>query len=125
MKRKQTKKHYIDGVAVATETTYIDMDNSLMDKSDIDCLRSIAFYLEGVKAGKGNLEPLGTKSLEALWKSLTILRTEQNIHRQVNMKLYDMLVELRNEFQEEGLESGALIKKCDKVISDYQNKIMF
>lgn len=33
-----------------------------------EILRDLALYLEGLKAGKGNLYPLGNNHLEELWK---------------------------------------------------------
>ena len=36
-------------------------------------LREIAMYLEGLKQGKGDLLPLGTKHLEALWAEIQTL----------------------------------------------------
>lgn len=33
-----------------------------------DLIRDIALYLEGLKAGKGDLLPLGNIHLEELWK---------------------------------------------------------
>jgi hypothetical protein len=35
--------------------------------ANISSLRDIALYLEGMKAGKGNLLPLGTIVLDDLW----------------------------------------------------------
>jgi len=37
-------------------------------------LAELAIYLEGVKAGKGNLLPLGTEHLEQLWMTIKFLR---------------------------------------------------
>ena len=37
----------------------------------IDCLQRIGLFLEGYKAGKGNVRPLGTKDLESLWEILS------------------------------------------------------
>ena len=37
-------------------------------------LKDLAIYLEGVKAGKGNLHPLGTIHLENLWNAIQELR---------------------------------------------------
>lgn len=34
----------------------------------IKLLRELAIYLEGVKAGKGNLSPLGESHLNNLWE---------------------------------------------------------
>ena len=40
----------------------------------IDCLQRIGLFLEGYKAGKGNVRPLGTKDLESLWEILSYLK---------------------------------------------------
>lgn len=37
-------------------------------------LASLAIYLEGMKAGKGNLQPLGTTVLDDLWAAIRYLR---------------------------------------------------
>ena len=37
-------------------------------------LSELAIYLEGIKAGKGNLLPLGTEHLEQLWGAIKFLR---------------------------------------------------
>jgi len=37
-------------------------------------LSELAIYLEGIKAGKGNLLPLGTEHLEQLWGAIRFLR---------------------------------------------------
>ena len=37
-------------------------------------LAELAIYLEGVKAGKGNLLPLGTEHLEQLWGAIKYLQ---------------------------------------------------
>ena len=37
-------------------------------------LQLLAIYLEGLKAGKGNLQPLGTVVLETLWEAIKYLR---------------------------------------------------
>jgi len=39
-----------------------------------DALSDLAIYLEGVKAGKGNLLPLGTEHLENLWRTIKYLQ---------------------------------------------------
>ena len=36
-------------------------------------LREIAMYLEGLKQGKGDLLPLGTKHIDALWAEIQTL----------------------------------------------------
>ena len=38
-----------------------------MTGSEFDKLRDIAIWLEGLKKGQGNLEPLGNIHLETLW----------------------------------------------------------
>jgi len=40
----------------------------------IKSLSELAIYLEGIKAGKGNLLPLGTEHLEQLWGVIRFLR---------------------------------------------------
>ena len=39
-------------------------------------LRDLALFLEGVKFGKGNLQPLGSISLEALWAAIERLQNK-------------------------------------------------
>ena len=39
-----------------------------------DSLVKIAIFLEGWKAGKGNIQPLGTLDLEELWNTIHYLR---------------------------------------------------
>jgi hypothetical protein len=41
---------------------------------DSNSLANIAIFLEGFKQGRGNLLPLGTVSLEELWKAIKYLR---------------------------------------------------
>ncbi len=41
---------------------------------DTKYLKDLAIYLEGVKAGKGNLYPLGTIVLENLWNTVSYLQ---------------------------------------------------
>ena len=35
-----------------------------------DRLKELAIYLEGIKAGKGDLHPLGNAHIDALWETL-------------------------------------------------------
>ena len=37
---------------------------------DVNSLRIIAVYLEGIKIGKGSLHPLGLHDLEQLWNAV-------------------------------------------------------
>ena len=45
-----------------------------MKKPNIESLKQIAFYLSGLKDGKGNLLPLGTVVLEDLWDAITYMQ---------------------------------------------------
>ena len=45
-----------------------------MKKPNIESLKQIAFYLSGLKDGKGNLLPLGTVVLEDLWDAIKYLQ---------------------------------------------------
>jgi len=41
---------------------------------EVDSLRKIAIYLEGIKQGRGgNILPLGTNDLEQLWNAISFL----------------------------------------------------
>ena len=40
---------------------------------DTSSLVQLAIYLEGIKAGKGNLQPLGTIVLDELWNAIKVL----------------------------------------------------
>ncbi len=40
---------------------------------DTEYLTRLAIYLEGIKAGKGNLNPLGTITIEVLWNAIKYL----------------------------------------------------
>ena len=44
---------------------------------NIDSLRYIAIYLEGLKDGKGNLLPLGIFDLNELWRTINKLDDER------------------------------------------------
>jgi len=44
---------------------------------NINSLRDIAIYLEGIKEGKGNLYPLGTTALDDLWSAIKFLKDNQ------------------------------------------------
>jgi len=41
---------------------------------DINSLKELAIYLEGIKHGKGNLLPLGTNHLTELWHTIAYLK---------------------------------------------------
>jgi hypothetical protein len=51
------------------------MGKASQEKINVDTrsLSIIAIYLEGIKAGKGNLSPLGTYDLEQLWNAIHYL----------------------------------------------------
>lgn len=51
-------------------------EKPMMEKTQIDDddLVKIAIYLEGVKAGKGNILPLGLADLENLWNAVKYIR---------------------------------------------------
>jgi len=51
------------------------MDKPNQEKINIDIrnLTYLAIYLEGIKAGKGNLSPLGTITIENLWNTIKYL----------------------------------------------------
>ncbi|MFK5283185.1 hypothetical protein ACI3PL_26800, partial [Lacticaseibacillus paracasei] len=42
-------------------------------KINVQSLRDIAIYLQGIKDGKGNLLPLGNVVLNDLWDAISIL----------------------------------------------------
>lgn len=46
-------------------------------------LRDIAIYLEGLKAGKGDLLPLGSIHLSELWK---VVKDYQNLEKETEIK---------------------------------------
>lgn len=46
------------------------------EKINTDSLRGIALFLEGFKEGRGNLSPLGTLSLDELWKTIRLLEKD-------------------------------------------------
>ena len=48
-----------------------------MKQIEIASLERIAFYLEGVKQGKGDLLPLGFHDLEQLWNAIHNLKRER------------------------------------------------
>ena len=52
------------------------MNEAYCEKKKISTkmLAELAIYLEGIKAGKGNLLPLGTEHLEQLWMTIKFLR---------------------------------------------------
>jgi hypothetical protein len=39
----------------------------------VESLRHLAFYLEGLKLAKGNILPLGTVTIDALWIAIEIM----------------------------------------------------
>lgn len=41
---------------------------------DVNSLTRLAIYLEGIIAGKGNLNPLGTITVENLWHTIKYLQ---------------------------------------------------
>lgn len=48
------------------------------DKKEIyKSLRDIALFLEGLKMGKGDIIPLGTRDLDALWAALQHFESEK------------------------------------------------
>ena len=52
-----------------------------IDSMDVDALTQLAFFLEGYKAGKGNIEPMGEHSLKALWKAVYLFKAQANINK--------------------------------------------
>ena len=45
---------------------------------EVDSLRKIAIYLEGIKQGRGgNIQPLGTNDLEQLWNAISFLNGDE------------------------------------------------
>ena len=48
-----------------------------MKQVEIASLERIAFFLEGVKQGKGDLLPLGLYDLEQLWNAIHNLKRER------------------------------------------------
>lgn len=45
---------------------------------EVDSLRKIAIYLEGIKQGRGgNVQPLGTNDLEQLWNAISFLNGDE------------------------------------------------
>ena len=73
----QAAEHYFDQIFVK-----YDMNGSIDAKSEIrrkeinvNSLKSIALYLEGIKQGKGgNILPLGNKDLEDVWDIIKFLQ---------------------------------------------------
>ena len=48
------------------------------EKIEIDSIRKIAIFLEGIKQGKGgNILPLGNNDLEELWKAIAFLQNDK------------------------------------------------
>lgn len=43
---------------------------------DVQMLKDLAIYLEGIKKGQGNLLPLGTLHLENLWTTIHHLQNK-------------------------------------------------
>lgn len=41
---------------------------------DIDKLTNLAFYLEGIREGKGDVLPFGTNDLDNLWTTIKFLQ---------------------------------------------------
>lgn len=62
-------------------------------KIDINSLKNIAFYLEGIKQGQGNLAPLGTASLEQLWNAIIFLQRYENFVKELPYLIEDIEVE--------------------------------
>jgi hypothetical protein len=52
-----------------------------IESMDAEALRQLAFFLEGYKAGKGNLAPMGDHSLKALWQAVTLFKAQANINK--------------------------------------------
>ena len=55
---------------------YMDLEKNKISRQqvEVDSLRKIAIYLEGIKQGRGgNLQPLGTHDLEQLWNAIRFL----------------------------------------------------
>lgn len=57
-------------------------DSPCMERkiTDTNHLKEIAIFLEGIKAGKGNIQPLGTVHLESLWNAIHELRQPGSTH---------------------------------------------
>jgi len=55
-----------------------DMLDSIERDINVDDLVKLGIYLEGIKAGKGNLQPLGTVVLDTLWQVVVKLRNEEH-----------------------------------------------
>ncbi len=49
-------------------------DRSYQERANLDSVRRIAIYLEGIKVGRGgSFEPLGTIVIDELWKVIAEL----------------------------------------------------
>lgn len=45
---------------------------------EVDSLKKVAIFLEGVKQGRGgNIQPLGTNDLEQLWNAIAFLQGDE------------------------------------------------
>ena len=52
----------------------LEIKDAKSPKINVNSLRDIAIYLEGIKEGKGNLYPLGTIVLDDLWSAIRFLK---------------------------------------------------
>ena len=72
-------------------------------ETDIDSLCSLAFWLEGLKKGQGDLSPLGAICTDNLWKAIKELRDYQR-----DMKWID------KEFKKHWKKNNPIKKKKKK-----------
>ena len=61
-------------LVIQPETIMCDKPMQELKEINDEDLATLAIYLEGLKAGKGNLQPLGTIVLETLWETIKYLR---------------------------------------------------
>lgn len=93
-----------------------------LDKIELQSLKNLAFYLEGIRHAKGSLDPLGDITLRALWAAYRRLVIQQNLSRTTNETLFKALEEASDKLHEHG---DQFAHHLDKVKSDYESRLPF
>ncbi len=66
-----------------TDTPETNIEKTFIDT---EYLTRLAIYLEGMKAGKGNLNPLGTVTIEVLWNTIKYIDGDVRFTAKIDKK---------------------------------------
>jgi len=67
-----------------------NIEKSLQTNVEVESLKRIALFLEGMKTGRGgNIQPLGTNDLEQLWNAISFLQGDVRYKCQAYEKAKD------------------------------------